>query len=91
MLWLDAEAVLHFGEFRRLVPAIQEMNRQGTDQVERMRHRAVLVVALGHVFDTSRSSFETQVLTCELKVSVVGSSTRLTRETTEGNLHGHWR
>ena len=29
-----------------------------TDQVERMRHRAVLVVALGHVFDTSRSSFE---------------------------------
>ena len=36
MLWLDAEAVLHFGDFRRLVPAIQEMNRQGTDQVERM-------------------------------------------------------
>jgi alanine dehydrogenase len=36
MLWLDAEAVLHFGEFRRLVPAIQEMNRQGTDRVERM-------------------------------------------------------
>jgi len=36
MLWLDAQAVLHFGDFRRLVPAIQEMNRQGTDQVERM-------------------------------------------------------
>ena len=36
MLWLDAEAVLHFGEFRRLVPAIQEMNRHGTDRVERM-------------------------------------------------------
>src|SRR4029453_6056786 len=36
MLWLDAEAVLHFGEFRRLVPAIQEMNRIGTDRVERM-------------------------------------------------------
>ena len=33
MLWLDAEAVRHFGDFRRLVPAIQEMNRQGTDQV----------------------------------------------------------
>ena len=36
MLWLDAQAVRHFGEFRRLVPAIQEMNRQGTDCVERM-------------------------------------------------------
>jgi ornithine cyclodeaminase len=36
MLWLDAEAVLHFGDFRRLVPAIQEMNRAGTDRVERM-------------------------------------------------------
>lgn len=36
MLWLDAEAVLHFGDFRRLVPAIQEMNRLGTDRVERM-------------------------------------------------------
>ena len=36
MLWLDAEAVLHFGVFRRLVPAIQEMNRRGTDRVERM-------------------------------------------------------
>ncbi len=36
MLWLDAEAVLHFGDFRRLVPAIQEMNLRGTDQVERM-------------------------------------------------------
>ena len=36
MLWLDAEAVLHLGDFRRLVPAIQEMNRLGTDRVERM-------------------------------------------------------
>lgn len=36
MLWLDAEAVEHFGDFRRLVPAIQEMNRRGTDRVERM-------------------------------------------------------
>lgn len=36
MLWLDAQAVRHFGDFRRLVPAIQEMNRNGTDQVERM-------------------------------------------------------
>ncbi|HET6160166.1 MAG TPA: ornithine cyclodeaminase family protein [Dongiaceae bacterium] len=36
MLWLDAEAVQHFGEFRRLVPAIQEMNKAGTDRVERM-------------------------------------------------------
>jgi ornithine cyclodeaminase len=36
MLWLDAEAVQHFGDFRRLVPAIQEMSRQGTDRVERM-------------------------------------------------------
>jgi alanine dehydrogenase len=36
MLWLDAEAVLHFGDFRRLVPAIQEMNRLGTGRVERM-------------------------------------------------------
>ena len=61
-----------------------------TDEVERMRHRAVLVVALGHVFDTSRSSFKTEVLTCKLKVSVVGSLTRLTRETTEGALHGHY-
>jgi ornithine cyclodeaminase len=36
MLWLDADAVLRFGDFRRLVPAIQEMNRRGTDQVERL-------------------------------------------------------
>lgn len=36
MQWLDAETVRHFGDFRRLVPAVQEMNRQGTDQVERM-------------------------------------------------------
>ena len=36
MLWLDAQAVRHLGDFRRLVPAIQEMNKQGTDRVERM-------------------------------------------------------
>ena len=36
MLWLDAEAVRHFGDFRRLVPAIQDMNRDGTDRVERL-------------------------------------------------------
>lgn len=36
MIWLDAEAVRHFGGFRRLVPAIQEMNRRGTDRVERV-------------------------------------------------------
>ena len=36
MLWLDAQAVRHFGEFRRLAPAIQETNRHGTDRVERM-------------------------------------------------------
>jgi len=36
MLWLDAEAVRHFGDFRRLVPAIQDMNRDGTDRVERI-------------------------------------------------------
>lgn len=36
MLWLDAEPVQHFGDFRRLVAAIQEMNRTGTDRVERM-------------------------------------------------------
>ncbi len=36
MLWLDAQKVQQLGDFRRLVPAIQEMNRQGTDRVERM-------------------------------------------------------
>jgi ornithine cyclodeaminase len=36
MLWLDAEAVRRLGDFRRLVPAIQEMNKRGTDRVERM-------------------------------------------------------
>jgi ornithine cyclodeaminase len=36
MRWLDAQAVLHFGDFRRLVPAIQEMNLRGTDQVDRL-------------------------------------------------------
>jgi ornithine cyclodeaminase len=34
--WLDAEVVRRCGDFRRLVPAIQEMNRAGTDRVERM-------------------------------------------------------
>ena len=36
MLWLDAGAVRRCGDFRWLVPAIQEMNRHGTDQVDRM-------------------------------------------------------
>ena len=36
MLWLDAQSVERLGDFRRLVPAIQEMNREGTDRVERM-------------------------------------------------------
>ena len=36
MLWLDAETVRRCGDFRRLVPAIQEMNKLGTDEVDRM-------------------------------------------------------
>ena len=36
MLWLGAEMVRHFGAFETLVPAIQAMNRDGTDLVERM-------------------------------------------------------
>src|ERR1044072_4704865 len=36
MLWLDADTVRHYGDFKSLVPAIQEMNRAGTDMVERM-------------------------------------------------------
>src|SRR5687768_4833678 len=51
------------------------------DEVERMRHRTVLVVALGHAVDSSQDSFKTQVLTCELKVSGVRSPARLTRTT----------
>lgn len=35
MLWLDTEAVQRLGDFSRLVPAIQEMNKRGTDRVER--------------------------------------------------------
>lgn len=36
MQWLDAETVRRFGDFRRLVPAIQAMNRDGIDLVERI-------------------------------------------------------
>lgn len=36
MLWLGAETVRHCGEFATLVPAIQAMNCDGTDLVERM-------------------------------------------------------
>jgi ornithine cyclodeaminase len=36
MLWLGAETVRHHGAFETLVPAIQAMNRDGTDLVERM-------------------------------------------------------
>lgn len=36
MLWFDAETVRRYGDFRTLVAAIQEMNRLGTDCVERM-------------------------------------------------------
>jgi ornithine cyclodeaminase len=36
MRWLDAETVRRCGDFRRLVPAIQEMNKLGTDEVDRM-------------------------------------------------------
>jgi alanine dehydrogenase len=36
MLWLGAESVRHCGEFADLVPAIQTMNRDGTDLVERV-------------------------------------------------------
>jgi ornithine cyclodeaminase len=36
MLWLGAEMVRHCGDFAALVPAIQAMNRDGTDRVERM-------------------------------------------------------
>jgi ornithine cyclodeaminase len=36
MLWLGAETVRHCGDFAVLVPAIQAMNRDGTDQVERL-------------------------------------------------------
>lgn len=36
MLWLGAETVRHCGEFADLVPALQAMNRDGTDLVERV-------------------------------------------------------
>lgn len=36
MLWLGAETVRHCGEFADLVPALQAMNRDGTDLVERL-------------------------------------------------------
>lgn len=36
MQWLDSETVRRFGDFRRLVPAIQAMNRDGVDLVDRM-------------------------------------------------------
>src|SRR5262245_50900786 len=36
MQWLDAETVRRFGDFRTLVPAIQAMNRDGIDLVDRM-------------------------------------------------------
>ena len=41
------------------------------DEVEGVRHRAVLVVALGHSADSSRTSSKMEVLTCKLQVSVV--------------------
>ncbi len=36
MLWLDAETVRRRGGFNALVPAIQAMNRDGTDRIDRM-------------------------------------------------------
>jgi ornithine cyclodeaminase len=36
MLWIGPEMVRHCGEFETLVPAIQAMNRDGTDLVERL-------------------------------------------------------
>jgi len=36
MLWLDAEMVRRCGGFKSLVPAIQAMNRDGTDRIDRM-------------------------------------------------------
>lgn len=36
MLWLDAETVRRCGAFSTLVPAIQAMNRDGTDRIDRM-------------------------------------------------------
>jgi ornithine cyclodeaminase len=35
-LWLDAETVRRCGGFKALVPAIQAMNRDGTDRIDRM-------------------------------------------------------
>jgi ornithine cyclodeaminase len=36
VLWLDAETVRRCGAFQALVPAIQAMNRDGTDRIDRM-------------------------------------------------------
>lgn len=36
MLWLDADTVRRCGAFKALVPAIQAMNRDGTDRIDRM-------------------------------------------------------
>lgn len=36
MLWLDADTVRRCGGFTALVPAIQAMNRDGTDRIDRM-------------------------------------------------------
>ena len=36
MLWLDAETVRRCGSFKALVPAIQAINRDGTDRIDRM-------------------------------------------------------
>ena len=36
MLWLDADTVRRCGAFKTLVPAIQAMNRDGTDRIDRM-------------------------------------------------------
>lgn len=36
MLWLDADNVRRCGAFSSLVPAIQAMNRDGTDRIDRM-------------------------------------------------------
>jgi alanine dehydrogenase len=36
VLWLDAETVRRCGAFQSLVPAIQAMNRDGTDRIDRM-------------------------------------------------------
>ena len=47
-------------------------------EVEGVRHRAVLVIALRHSGDSSRTSSKMEVLTCKMQVSVVRSLFRLT-------------